>query len=142
MQKISGTQGLLGSVDNALILEKPSRCEHSTLVVNGRDIEDPSELAITRTATGFWTCLGKADDVARSAESQAVLDALAAIGGIGSARQVQEAMEEAVKIGTLRMRLSRMVKRGEIMRNAMDDYSLIHVSGKLPDPPDISPITG
>ena len=139
MQKISGTQGLLGSVDGALILEKASRGKgHAILVVNGRDIEDPSELAITRTATGFWACLGKADDVARSTESQAVLDALAAIGGIGSAKQIQDAMDEAVKIGTLRMRLSRMVKRGDILRNFADDYSLSFVSKELPIPPEIS----
>lgn len=140
MQKISGTQGLLGSVDGALILEKaPRGAEHSTLVVNGRDIEDPSELAITRTATGFWSCLGKADEVARSAESQAVTAALVSIGGIGSARQIQEAMGEAVRIGTLRMRLSRMVKRGEIMRSAMDDYCLpSSVPKELPEPPEIS----
>lgn len=139
MQKISGTQGLLGSVDGALVLEKGSRgADHSTLVVNGRDIEDPSELAIMRTATGFWSCLGKADEVARSTESQAVLDALRSLGGIGSARKIQEAIGEAVRIGTLRMRLSRMVKRGEIMRNSMDDYSLSFASKILPDPPEIS----
>ncbi|WP_298575575.1 AAA family ATPase [uncultured Luteimonas sp.] len=143
MQKISGTQGLLGSVDGALVLEKGARgAEHSTLVVNGRDIEDPSELAITRTATGFWACLGKADEVARSSESQAVMQALVALGGIGSTKAIQGAMEEPIKLATLQRRLSRMASRREIQRDHHDLYSLAQgggISKKLPEPPDISP---
>lgn len=139
MQKISGTQGLLGSVDNALILEKPSRgAEHATLVVNGRDIEDPTELAITRTATGFWACLGKADEVARTTEAQAVMDALMTIGGIGSVRQIHEVIGEDIKIGTLRTRLSRMAKRGQISRDSMDSYMIPSAPEKLPPTPEIS----
>lgn len=138
-QKISGTNGLLGSVDGALILEKPTRgAEHSSLVITGRDIDHPGELAIARTATGFWSCLGKAEEVARSAESQAVLDALRSLGGMGSLRDIQMSLEEAVKIGTLKTRLSRMVKRGEIFRNSHDDYSLpSSTPQKLPEPPSI-----
>lgn len=139
-QKISGTNGLLGSVDGALILEKPTRgAEHSTLMITGRDIDHPGELAIARTATGFWSCLGKADEVARSAESQAVLDALRLLGGMGSARQIQERLEESVKYPTLLRRLSRMQKRGEIHRNNHNDYSLpLTTRQELPEPPSIT----
>lgn len=139
MMKISGTNGLLGSVDGALILEKPSGGnDHSTLVINGRDIDQPGELAISRTVTGFWSCLGKADEIARSAESRAVLDALRSLGGIGTIRDIQMSLDEAVKLGTLKTRLSRMNKRGEVHRNALGQYSLASFpQQELPEPPPI-----
>lgn len=136
MQQVSGTQGLTGSVDNVLVLEKAKRgANHAVLHVDGRDIENPTELAITRNGTGFWTCLGTAEEVSRSDETRDVLDALTTIGGIGSAREIQSVLAADVKIGTLRMRLTRMVKRGEIYRNMMDQYSLVSTTVELPSPP-------
>src|SRR3546814_10898161 len=41
MDKISGTQGLVGGVDNYMILSRASGNMDAELVVNGRDIREP-----------------------------------------------------------------------------------------------------
>src|SRR3546814_11692973 len=46
MDKISGTQGLVGGVDNNMILSRASGNMDAELVVNGRDIREPLELAL------------------------------------------------------------------------------------------------
>src|SRR3546814_20283266 len=41
MDKISGTQGLVGGVDNYMILSRASGNLDAELIVNGRDIREP-----------------------------------------------------------------------------------------------------
>ena len=45
MHKVSGTQGMTGSVDNVLVLERTRGDMDASLHVNGRDIEEEAELA-------------------------------------------------------------------------------------------------
>lgn len=141
--EISGTTGLVGSIDNPLVLRKPKRgsTDHSVLHVNGRDIDEPAELALIRTPTGFWVSLGTADEVSRTAESKTVLDVLRTIGGIGTPTEIHAAIgSEEVKISALRMRLSRMVNRGELHRDFHGQYSInsgAKNDGLLPPPPSI-----
>lgn len=141
MDEVSGTQGMTGSVDNVLTLRKPKRAtddEYSVLNVDGRDIENPSELALSRnTHTGFWSCLGRSEDVSRTNESQAVLKVLATIG-MGSPREIHAAMGEDVKLATVTRRLARMAQRGEISRTRHGQYVLTVDADDLPDPPPIN----
>lgn len=145
MDTVSGTQGLTGSVDNILTLQKPKRAmgdDYSVLHVDGRDIENPVELALTRNAqTGFWACLGHADEVSRTNESQAVLKVLATIG-MGSPREIHAAMGGEVKLPTLTRRLARMAQRGEIYRSRHGQYLLNADTDDLPAPPPIVPPPG
>ena len=136
MQRVSGTQGLTGSVDNVLVLSRANRGDkQGVLSADGRDIENAQELALS-LHEGRWSYMGLADEVARSSAGTAVLDALRAIGGIGSAQQIRDAIGDGTKLESLRMRLSRMVKRGEILRNGHNDYSL--PSTTLPEPPSLT----
>ena len=113
MHKVSGTQGMTGGVDNVLVLERTRGGIDASLHVNGRDIEDEAELAM-RFENGLWRCVGDLADVLRSKERKSVMEALGQIRS-GTAREIHEAIGNDVKISALRMRLSRMVKAGEVV---------------------------
>lgn len=134
MDKISGTQGLVGSFDNYMILTRASGDMDAELVVNGRDIKDPQELALHGRKDGGWTCVGKAVDIKRSNERNDVLRALTSIGGVGTPREIRAALDDCVTPGTLHTRLSRMVKAGEIIKSGKL-YTVISMLPKLPDTP-------
>src|SRR3546814_7185575 len=63
MDKISGTQGLVGGVDNYMILSRASGNMDAELVVNGHDIREPLELAFRTCKAGGWTCVGNSADI-------------------------------------------------------------------------------
>src|SRR3546814_9364602 len=75
MDKISGTQGLVGGVDNYMILSRASGNMDAELVVNGRDIREPLELALRTCKDGGWTCVGNSADI-RSKEHTSELQSL------------------------------------------------------------------
>jgi hypothetical protein len=117
MDKISGTQGLVGSMDNYLILTRAAGNMDAELVVNGRDIREPQELALRTLKDGGWICVGNSVDVKRSDERGDVLAALAGMGGVGTSRDIHAALENPVTHQTLYKRLQRMSKAGELMKS-------------------------
>jgi hypothetical protein len=117
MDKISGTQGLVGGVDNYLILSRASGNMDAELVVNGRDIRLPQELALRTQKEGGWICVGNSADIKRSDERSDVLKALASLGGVGTPRDIHAALDTPVALTTLYKRLARMVKAGELMKS-------------------------
>jgi hypothetical protein len=122
MQKVSGTQGMTGSVDNVLSLERARGNLDGALSVDGRDIEEPLQLAL-RSNNGFWSCAGNLADVQRSTERNSVIEAVTRLRGSGTAKQIFETMGGEIAMPALRMRLSRMVKAGEL-QNADGLYVL------------------
>ncbi|HRP73194.1 MAG TPA: AAA family ATPase, partial [Luteimonas sp.] len=117
MDKISGTQGLVGGVDNYMILSRANGNMDAELIVDGRDIKEPQELALRKLKDGGWACLGTSYDIKRSDERTNVLKALAGLGGVGTRADISGAVEGSVKPETLRKRLGRMVKDGDIVLN-------------------------
>jgi hypothetical protein len=117
MDKISGTQGLVGSMDNYLILTRAAGNMDAELVVNGRDIREPQELALRTLKDGGWICVGNSVDVKRSDERGDVLAALAGMGGVGTSRDIHAAVDNSVTHATLYKRLQRMAKAGELMKS-------------------------
>ena len=113
MHKVSGTQGMTGSVDNVLILERTRGDSDAILHVDGRDIEQQQELAL-RLNGGVWSFLGNADDVNRTKERSEILETMASLKGHGTAKEIHEAMGGRVRLAAVRMRLSRMHKAGEL----------------------------
>src|SRR3546814_13006372 len=100
MDKISGTQGLVGGVDNYMILSRASGNMDAELVVNGRDIREPLELALRTCKDGGWTCVGNSAAIKRSAETQEVIRAMVSLGGVGTPGDLQAALEAPVGMGT------------------------------------------
>jgi hypothetical protein len=117
MDKISGTQGLVGGVDNYMILSRAAGNMDAELVVNGRDIREPQELALRTLKDGGWVCVGNIADVKRTDERGDVLRALAGLGGVGTSKEIHAELENPVTHPTLYKRLQRMAKAGEIMKS-------------------------
>lgn len=138
MQRVSGTQGLTGSVDNVIVLERdPERSEGAGMLsVNGRDIEDEVELSL-KLVDGAWQYMGKTHEVRTTQERSAVLDAITSIGNKGTAREIHAAMDGDLKFGTTKTRLSRMVKDGALNKSG----EFYWLSSNLPEPTTAAPPT-
>ena len=133
MQRVSGTQGMTGSVDNVLVLERTRGDLDAALSIDGRDIVKPSQLALS-FAGGPWHYLGNVSDVQRSKERTAVMEAIKAQGGAATLAEICDAIPEKRR-GTIKVMLSKMVKAGEL-RNDNSIYTLAHgFIPKLPPPP-------
>lgn len=134
-QEVSGTTGLVGGVDNVFVLKRSTGNVTAVLHTDGRDIEQQLELAL-QLADGRWGYVGDARDVNRTRQRSSVLEALERIGGVGTARDIHEAMGATEKLGTLRVRLSRMLSTGELNLSgrlySRPDPALLH--GLTPPP--------
>ena len=64
MQRISGTNGLMGGADGAMILEKPNRAKpEATLTMTSRDFEDARILLHQNSETMCWEFSGFEDEL-------------------------------------------------------------------------------
>ncbi len=70
-----------------------------------------------------------------------MLEALSHVGDIGTARDIHETMGAAEKIGTLRVRLTRMVSAGELDLNGKF-YTRMDASARFNDVVTPLPIPG
>lgn len=77
MDEISGSTGLSGGVDGFLILKRDRGRHDATLYVDGRDVEDPAELALKWDGElAAWILVGDAEEYRMSAERAEVFAAL------------------------------------------------------------------
>jgi hypothetical protein len=76
LEQISGSLGLSGAVDGALIIDGIRSDKQYKLSLIGRDIPNDDELAISRQANGEWVILGEATQVFISAERKEITDLL------------------------------------------------------------------
>lgn len=121
---VSGTYGLTGAADGALILARKRNSRTATLSVIGRDVEE-QELALEFTPDTFmWSVLGKADDVKRSGERGEVVDLLAETDELMTPANIAQLLDKAP--GAVRALLFKMKGAGEIKlfgnRYQLPDY--------------------
>jgi hypothetical protein len=76
LEQISGSLGLSGAVDGALVIDGTRSDKHYKLSLIGRDIPNDDELAISRQSNGEWVILGEATQVFISAERKEITDTL------------------------------------------------------------------
>jgi hypothetical protein len=114
LDEITGSIGLTGVVDGALILKRERGQHEATLFVTGRDIEQEQHFALSfDPLTAMWTLVGNAEEVKRTKERQEILDLLSEQHPEGlSARQVAEALDK--NYHTTRCLLRKMECAGEI----------------------------
>ena len=63
MGMISGTNGLMGCADGAMVLDRPDRMSaEATLSITGRDCEDARLLLIHNKENMCWECIGYGDE--------------------------------------------------------------------------------
>jgi hypothetical protein len=114
LDEISGSTGVSGAIDGALILKRERGQQDATLFVTGRDIEQEQHLALTfEPVTAMWTLVGNAEEFRRTKERQEILDLLTEQCPDGmSAKQIAHALDK--NYHTTRSLLHKMEDAGEI----------------------------
>lgn len=119
-EKISGTLGLSGAADAALILDRGP--EGATLYGRGRDVEEIEAAVRFDHATCRWEALGDATEVRRSDERKKVMAVLEeAHEAVGAADIVRATGGNRNAIDVL---LHKMAKAGEVVRVSRGKYAL------------------
>jgi hypothetical protein len=128
LDEITGSIGLTGVVDGALILKRERGQHEATLFVTGRDIEQEQQFALKFDAqTALWTLMGNAEEVKRTKERQEILDLLSEQFPEGmNPRQAAEALQK--NYHTTRCLLRKMAEAGEIQHDK-NLYSVNTVDG-------------
>jgi hypothetical protein len=124
LDEITGSIGLTGVVDGALILKRERGQHEASLFVTGRDIEHEQQLALRFDAqTAMWALVGNAEEVRRTKERQDILDLLSEQFPEGlTPRQVAEALDK--NYHTTRCLLRKLEAAGEI-QHANSQYVAI-----------------
>lgn len=115
---ISGTTGLTGAVDAALVLHRGSN--GPTLYGRGREIEEV-EVAVEFSG-GAWKILGDPSAVRRSDERKAIIKVLADTSKPLGPKEISEALGETEN--NIKQLLRKMVVAGEILKKSRGRYIL------------------
>jgi hypothetical protein len=127
LDMIHGSAGLTGGVDGALVLKRKRGQADAYLHVDGRDIENPTELALKfdpNAAT--WAIVGDAEEYRLSERRSAILRVLLNADEPLGPKELAE-MTDA-KYGATRELLSQMAKDGQVKNLGRGQY--VH-AGKL-----------
>lgn len=76
LEQVSGSLGLTGAVDGALVIDGVRTDKHYKLSLIGRDIPNDDELAISRKSNGEWEIIGQANQVFISEERKEISELL------------------------------------------------------------------
>jgi len=119
---ISGSTGLVGGVDGTLVLKRDRGQADAYLHVDGRDVEEARELALTwDRQTASWILAGDADEFRLSKERKEVLRTLREAGKPLGPKDVEAALGK--KSGTATRKLmSDMAKDGLLRREEHGKY--------------------
>jgi len=125
IDEISGSFGLSGGVDGFLVMRRDRSGKGVTLDVDGRDIEDPKEYALTRNLnTATWTIEGEAEEVLISKERSNVLLKLRRHGP-QTPKELGELLDK--KSGTMRKLLLTMKDDGQVVKDEDERYRVPEV---------------
>jgi hypothetical protein len=125
---ISGSTGLTGGVDGALVLKRDRGKQDATLAIDGRDIEEPTELALRWDADiASWSLMGDAEEYRLVGERREIIEVLreAHPEPLG-AKEVAVILgkEDGKGYNATRQRMYQMSKAGEIKLVAHGKYTL------------------
>jgi hypothetical protein len=134
LDEISGSTGLSGAADGVLLLKRDRGRGDAYLHVDGRDIEEPAELALTwNPNTACWTLAGDADEFRLSRERAEILRRLEEHGEPMTPTEVADTLGKS--INSVKQRLWRMSKDGQV--SAADGrYSKVTRNPRNRDNPD------
>ncbi len=128
LELISGTLGLSGGCDGALVLDRPRGMLDATLHLIGRDIEDDGAFAMRfRRANCTWEMLGGSEEITASNERKHLLGVFKEANRGLSPKEVSELSER--KPGTVRRLLRSMLEAGNLEQGSDRLYYLV---GKAP----------
>ena len=116
--RVSGTLGLSGAADTALILDRDGN--GTTLYGRGRDIPEIETAIQFNKDACRWTAMGRAADVQQSDVRKAVTEVLLVTPEPMSPVTVADATGQTR--GSIRMLLSRMFLKGEVLKTSRGLY--------------------
>lgn len=132
-EEISGTTGIIGAADDALILKADASLGGAplameapkpyTLYLRGRNIEEMTLAMRFDKALGIFTALGDHDEVTRSELQMAVIEAIRLNGAPMSAKQISVELDRDYE--ATRRLISRMVAMSHLARLSQGKYALI-----------------
>jgi hypothetical protein len=132
VDSVSGTLGITGAADSAVVLTRARADDGGRLRVTGRDV-DEAEYSVTKDASGLWTLTGDSFDAAQRA---ATTERVAA--GVGSRAEdiIRVVVDSAEPIGpgdiadklglpvkVLGTYLTRLIKAGRLRRVGRGQYT-------------------
>lgn len=113
LDMISGGAGLTGGVDNALVLKRQRGRADAFLHVDGRDIEDPVELALEWDSNlASWAIAGDAAAYRLTKERAEIANVLEESGEPMTPTEVADALGK--NFNTIKQRLWQMSKAGQV----------------------------
>jgi hypothetical protein len=93
LDQVSGSMGLTGGVDGALVLNRQRGRADAYLYVTGRDIEEEKELALSwDSTTATWKIAGDAEEYRNSPERQEIQKCLHTLGKPSGPKEVSVAL--------------------------------------------------
>ena len=123
-EAISGTMGLSGAADTALILNRGG--SGTTLYGRGRDVEEIEKAVAFDRTTCRWKIQGEASEVQRSGERNAVLTALREVGSAMSPAEI--AGVTGAKLNATYQLLHKMTCAGEVIKDGRGRYLAAKIS--------------
>jgi len=119
LDEISGSTGLTGGVDGVLVLKRDRSKADATLHVDGRDIEDPTELALGWDASiASWAIVGDVEEYRQAELRRDIMRVLEEAGeGLGPKVVTKRLGEEGkkVKYNTVKQRMWQMAEDGQLV---------------------------
>jgi hypothetical protein len=123
LDMIHGSAGLTGGVDGALVLKRKRGQADAYLHVDGRDIENPAELALKWDAdAATWTIMGDAEEYRKSETRRAIVKVLEEADEPLGPKDVAELLE--MTENRIKQRLYQMSKDGEVKVVSRGRYEL------------------
>jgi hypothetical protein len=126
LDMIHGSAGLTGGVDGALVLKRRRGEADAFLFGDGRDFENPVELALKWNAsTVTWTILGDAEAYAMSEQRRAILGVLEDADQPLGPKEITERLKTSgmeMNQGAVREMCSQMTKDGQLKNLGWGKY--------------------
>src|SRR5215211_7200115 len=121
LDMISGSTGLTGGVDGVLILKRDRGKQDATLAIDGRDVEEPTELALRWDADiASWSLMGGAEEYRQSEERRGIVNLLRRAGEPLGPKDIAQVLGR--NYGAVRVMLSEMVKDGLLASPSRGKY--------------------
>jgi hypothetical protein len=113
LDMITGSVGLTGGVDGALVLKRKRGQADAFLHIDGRDIENPTELALKWDAeAATWAVMGDAEEYRKSETRRAIVKALEDADEPLGPKDVAGLLD--MPENTIKQRMYQMSKDGEL----------------------------
>jgi hypothetical protein len=129
---IHGSAGLTGGVDGALVLKRKRGKVDAYLTVEGRDIENPTELALKfNQNAATWAIVGDAEEYRLSERRRSIIRVLENADEPLGPKEIAEKTD--AKEGATRELLSQMVKDGQVKNPDRGQYVLADALQKNAD---------